>query len=205
MTTFIKFNLKFRLENVFVLIALTFGLLFAVFTPPNEVPDEYKHFARVYGDLSGNFVSQTVTIPASIVGMLRQYYFRQQVHTIHLDAYMAGYAEKDNHAKHSELLASLYGPVSYLPQLIGVGLGRLLKTNDRWLFLLGRIAAVIVYVVTCFFILKTTPVAKRSLFVLFSMPMAVFLAASYSADMMLLVLSFSTSIGQSLGLSRPAR
>jgi len=190
MTTRAEINRHVRLENVFAVIAITFGLLFAVFIPPNEVPDENRHFARVYADITGNFMSQKVKIPASYREMLLNYHFRQQIHTINLNTYLAGYAEKDDHAEQSELLAAMYSPILYLPQLAGVGLGKLFRTNDRWLFLLGRIAGMIFYVVTCYYILMTTPVAKRSLFVLFSMPMAVFLSASYSADMMQIVLSF---------------
>jgi Predicted membrane protein (DUF2142) len=84
----------------------------------------------------------------------------------------------------------MYNPILYLPQLTGVALGKLFRMNDRWLFLVGRIAGLIFYVVACYYILMTTPAAKRSLFVLFSMPMAVFLSASFSADMMQIVLSF---------------
>ncbi|OGO38382.1 MAG: hypothetical protein A2W35_04015 [Chloroflexi bacterium RBG_16_57_11] len=190
MTAIANINRHIRLENVFAVIALTFGILFAVFTPPNEVPDENRHFARVYGDITGNFVSPNVTIPASFVEMLSEYHFRQQVHTINYVTFLAGYADRDDHVEQSVQLAAMYSPILYLPQLAGVALGMLVRVNDRWLFLLGRIAGMIIYVFTCYFILKTTPVAKRSLFVLFSMPMAVFLAASYSADMMQIVLSF---------------
>lgn len=185
-----------NLENFFVFIALTFGLLFAVFTPQNEVPDEDSHFVRVYGIVTGNFASQKVTLPASYVKMLSLYHpLATQLgsnETLNINNYLAGFNDiKNDRQRLVEYpLATTYNPILYLPQILGLATGVHLGLNERWAFLLGRIFSVFFYVGLCYFILKTTPVSKRSLFVLFAMPMSIFLAASYSADMVQNSLSF---------------
>jgi len=184
-----------KLENIFVLIVLFFGTLFAVFTPPNEVPDEDRHFARVYGFVTGNFISTDVTLPAHIVKMLSKYHplatFSGNPGTIYIRSFFDDFSERQNrNEKITVFSAAIYNPILYLPQIFGLVAGMFLKLSDRWSFLLGRIFSVIFYVSACYYILKTTPVSKRSLFVLFAMPMAVYSSASYSADMMQNVLSF---------------
>lgn len=64
---------KLKLENLFVLVTLVFGTLFAIFVPPNEVPDEGSHIARAYGILNGNFTLHRVRIPESTFVLLRGY------------------------------------------------------------------------------------------------------------------------------------
>ena len=112
--------------------------------------------------------------------------------TININNYLAG-LRKNIDRRHGLVeypLATTYNPILYFPQVIGLALGMGFGFNDRWVFLFGRIFSLIFYVGICYFILKTTTVSKRGLFVLFAMPMSVYLAASYSADMVQNSLSF---------------
>lgn len=46
-----------KIENIFILFALLFGLLFVFVTPPFQSVDEQAHFFRAYGISSGQFVA----------------------------------------------------------------------------------------------------------------------------------------------------
>jgi uncharacterized membrane protein len=148
-TSLAKAKSLIKLENIFVLIVLFFGTLFAVFTPQNEVPDEDSHFARVYGIVNGNFVHQSVTFPAGLLKMLSQYHptatqFGNE-ETININKYLAG-LRKNIDRRHGPVeypLATTYNPILYFPQVIGLALGMGFGFNDRWVFLFGRIFSLI--------------------------------------------------------------
>jgi uncharacterized membrane protein len=86
--------------------------------------------------------------------------------------------------------ASLYSPIAYAPQLVGVGVARLWRASTPVMIWAGRLAG------CCFFVLITTLaltlLAPRgdALLALALMPMTLFQAASLSADGVLNALSF---------------
>lgn len=144
-SSFVKVRNLIKLENIFVLIVLFYGTLFAVFTPPNEVPDEDSHFARVYGIVTGNFVSQKVTLPGNYIKMLSQYHplatqFGNE-ETININNYLSGFIDHNSSRKGfvEYPLATTYNPILYLPQVIGLATGMRFGLNERWVFLFGRI------------------------------------------------------------------
>jgi uncharacterized membrane protein len=185
-----KKNNFISLENVFIIIALVSGLFFVVFIPPNTVPDEGMHIARVYGILAGKLASRYTTLPQGVITLLQYYHSDTQVANIPLDVYLRTTLEKPSSASSDDVVTALYSPVLYIPQLIGTGIGRIFGMADMAVLILGRLFSLVVYVVVCYTILKNTSVAKNSLFVLFSMPMALYLAASYSVDTSQNLLSF---------------
>jgi uncharacterized membrane protein len=173
-----------KLENWFLLLALLFGLIFAFFVPPNQVPDEDRHFARVYAILEGNLTSKDVNMPRSLYRLLPDYYtMPEHAEKFNIDSYLSNYLVKTDYSERRIFSpAASYSPILYFPQLIGVGLGKLLGLNAQGLFVLGRIFSLLLYVAVGYFILKTSPVATRTFFVFLTMPMNVYMAASYSAD-----------------------
>jgi uncharacterized membrane protein len=83
-----------------------------------------------------------------------------------------------------------YTPVSYLPQAAGIALGRVVGGSPVVLSYFGRGANLFVWLLLTFLAVRATPVAKW-LFVLLALtPMALFQAASLSADAMTNGLAF---------------
>ena len=182
----------FNLENLFVVLMLIFGTLFAVLVPPNEVPDEGAHFARVYGILNGNFTFSRVRMPESMKVLLGKYrIFSPSGAKIDIDSYFADLSVGERNPNIVEVHPTAsYAPILYLPQTIGLGLGEILKMSELGKFVLGRFFSVLLYTIIGYFILRTMNFAKRSFFVVLLMPMSVYLAASYSADAMQIMLAF---------------
>ena len=182
----------FNLENLFVLLMLIFGTSFAILVPPNEVPDEGSHFARVYGIVNGNFTINRVRIPEGMNVLLSKYSnFFSKGSKLDIDLYFKDFSVVEKNLNSVEFYpAASYAPVLYLPQAIGLGLGELLKMSELGKFVLGRLFSVLLYTIIGYFILRTMSFAKRSFFVVLLMPMSVYLAASYSADAMQIMLTF---------------
>jgi uncharacterized membrane protein len=184
------------LESLFLVITISFGLLFSFLVPPNQVPDEYSHFYRAYAISEGNLSVEKVVIPDVFPSQVGQYYARFIMYgdKVDLSSYINDFRLTADYSKKSEAVGvniPPYNPVLYLPQLVGLAFGKLFASGPMVFFVLGRLFSVFFYAGVCFIILKATPIAKRSLFVLFTMPMSIYLASSYSADGMQNILAFS--------------
>src|SRR5262249_22742741 len=75
-----------------------------------------------------------------------------------------------------------YFPVSYLPQCIGIGIGRALSLPLPVIFYLGREANLLAFILMGYFSLRWAPAIARPLFLLMLIPTMLSLAASNSAD-----------------------
>jgi uncharacterized membrane protein len=75
-----------------------------------------------------------------------------------------------------------YFPTSYLPQCLGIALGRALSVPIPMILYFGREANLLVFTLIGFFSLRWAPAIARPLFLLLLMPMMLCLAASVSAD-----------------------
>ena len=83
---------------------------------------------------------------------------------------------------------ALYSPLVYLPQSIGMAVGRLLGVSAPTLCLFGRICNLLAWVTLVFLAIRVTlvflairitPVYKWLFFVLALMPMSLFIATSF--------------------------
>ncbi|MBQ2658424.1 MAG: DUF2142 domain-containing protein [Erysipelotrichaceae bacterium] len=80
--------------------------------------------------------------------------------------------------------------IQYIPNAIGLTLGRLLKLNMITTFYLGRITSLVFYAVCIYFAIRLTPTLKSLLGIISIMPMFLQTAASISYDTFILGLSF---------------
>ena len=184
--------MKLRIQTIFLALAIVQGVLFAIFVPPNEIPDEGAHFARVYDIAQGNIIpSQEVILPGEFANILAKYHIGfEKARTIDTNQYFEDFNDRKDSSLPAPHSLAHYSPVNYMPQTIGLLLGSALNLSARWAFLLGRLFGLAFYVLIAYTILQKSQSFHHILLVLFAMPMAVYLAASYSADGVLLSLSF---------------
>ena len=78
--------------------------------------------------------------------------------------------------------SSLYSPVPYLPQTVGVLISRKLGWPPVAMLYLGRLACAIAYALLGWLAIRITPVLKWPMVVALLAPMSVFMAASVSAE-----------------------
>lgn len=165
------------------------GLFLVFLGPPGYVPDEPSHFIRANQiiDMDINAISN---FPLSPFNRNSNSFFNRNdsIEIFSIPAFLNLLGRENNQFNTIEIsgTTSRYHLINYFPQCIGLALGKLIGLNYFSQFILGRLASLIIYVCIGYWILKTTPVAKRTLFIFLSLPMSVFLAASYSADAILI-------------------
>ncbi|WKY44805.1 DUF2142 domain-containing protein [Eubacteriaceae bacterium ES2] len=164
-----------------LLVIIGFGCVMAVTTPILDTPDETAHFSRamylVQGDLkvqeedSQLLISQDYQIIKS-----------EQGETIEdNDLNIADTSVKIVESDGLKA-TNAYSFISYIPQALGLGIGRFLNLTLLWSYYLGRISNVIAYAALAALAISLTPIYKNIFFVIATMPMPVYLAASYNQD-----------------------
>jgi uncharacterized membrane protein len=182
-------------HRAFLIIAFVFGTALVFLLPPFQSADEPYHLLRAYQITEGNFVARQKDIRGIPGGFLPA-----SLYNLWLPFSKIGF--------HPEVKASLrqiedamhiplrpadrifitfpntahYCPTCYLPQCLGIGLGRLLNLPPLAMLYLGREANLLVWTLLGFFALRSAPAIARPLFLLLLMPMSLFVASTLSAD-----------------------
>ena len=199
------------------MLGAVFGGSLVFVTPPYGVPDELQHFCRAYHCSQGKIYACRHgaacgdDLPASlgaasraIAGDARRdedfsvsWGKIRQALDIPLDPARQQYTTFEN--------TVLYSPVPYLPATAAVWIGRMAEISPLRLLYLGRIANLIAYLALAAAAVYVMPVQKWTLALVALMPMSMFLAASLSADAMVLGLAFmATALALDLALGKEA-
>ena len=191
---------KFCKNNPALLMtALIFivGVLFCFITPPNQVPDEQSHYLRSYAMGMGDFdFDEQQEWPNDV-------YLLMEAFPV---AYRNGYpAEKgcsilDRFDMYFEDMASgkqgehmgiiIFQIIPYLPQALGVFIGRLFGADALWCYYLARVANLVFYTACCYFALRWASRFRMMLYAIMIMPLTMFVVSSCNNDCMLFGLMF---------------
>jgi hypothetical protein len=185
------------LEYLFLVVALTWGVAQVFIVPPLQVPDEGDHRYRAWAITDGRFTADRngmITLPGSFAPMIDLYTDRvvgEKGWPPLLEGLpgFRGYRDLFNGPgiPGTVTVASRvanYGPVGYLPQALGVGLGRLFGTSPLACFYLARLANLFAAVALLFFAIRIAPFGKQLFLLLSLLPMTMFMLASVSCDAM---------------------
>lgn len=189
-------------QHFFLLFSLITGLLYNIFVPPFQVPDEHDHFRRVYHLANGHFMPEKLgkrlggEIPVS---------FREYVHPFRLTAMNLKYTLDEEHYAKANSIAlnkektefndfpntSNYSLLSYLPQTFVVAI--LKGINSPWwlIYDLGRIFTYLFWVLIMFLLIKAIPIYKWLFTFILLLPASIYINHSFSADVMTNIFSFS--------------
>jgi len=188
-----KYNFIRRPENVFLILALVFGITFLIITPPGQVADEYRHFTRAYGVSQGNFFGESSLIPrrlndylATTAGM--PFHPEKKIRPSDLLEFWGQPLNPADQASH-KMSTSVYFPIAYFFSGLGVAIGRL-TSSAIIVFYIGRLFNLIIWILLGYLTLRTIPVYKWTFLLLMLSPMSLFQAASYSFDSFTNGLSF---------------
>lgn len=196
-------------EILFVVFSLTFGLILVFLTPPMEVPDENVHFPREYQISDMNFIADKLpslshgdqtrygaetpkSINSAVFGLLGDVPYGAD-HKVHLNTYRT-FLRQDLDVHNTEPLPteppSTYSPIAYIPQVVGICVGKAFNAPPIVLIWLGRITNLIAFTVLIYFAIRLLPFAKWGLVLLALNPMSLFLGASLSPDALNISLAF---------------
>ncbi len=192
-----------RLANLFLTLALVFGLLLIFLEPPFVCPDENAHylnvchlshghlFAAVEGEQFGVYMTpeefELLATHAS------DYHLREKNLTYDLESAL-NFANRpvSEELMFVETKYSTINPLPYIIPAIFVGLLRLLGVglNGYATIVLGKVANLVLYSLLVRHALKKTGALRHTMFLLALMPMAIFQGASLSYDALLIAGSF---------------
>ncbi len=193
-------------DKVFISLAAAFGLLFVFLTPPFQVPDEPNHFYRAFQISEGQFTSVKQEgdiggrVPASLVQAVRTYVPLIFVpgERMLLEDLLNSWRQPlkpDERQFASFPNTAHYSPVPYLPQAVGIRIGKTFNLPAVALLYLGRIFNLACWGILVFAAIRLTPVYPWLLALLALIPMSLFEAASMSADAVTNGLAFLTIAG----------
>lgn len=180
-----------KTEILFTIIALLLGLIMMVIIVPGAPPDELSLYE--------------VTLQISNLMMGKDPYYIDEAYLKY--GYMYGHYNIS--AGYVRFLKDIFEPlkltgelqrlsrdyldtywIQYIPNAIGLTIGRLLKANMITTFYLGRLSSLIFYMVCIYITIKKAPSFKHVLGMLAIMPMFVQMSISISHDVFIISMSF---------------
>lgn len=195
--------------NLFLVLALSFGTLFAFLIPPGYNPDEPHHFFRAYQISEGYIQAQEipqdeysflVDRPAEKVGgpiPLAVAQLFAETLTYPIEGSALGGQERPDYIDWSSVWSlheddsriwigfsntAVYSPIVYLPTLIAIWAGHLFSAPILLTFYLARLAGLIIGVGLTYLALRILPVGRWTMLVLALLPTTVNEFAAVSAD-----------------------
>lgn len=194
-------------EKKFVYLAIIFGMIIMVLTPPFQAPDENNHFKKAYVISKGNMfpeeqegkagfylpekMVQYIEEQNSKAGNLEEKYEFKDIYM--MERLPAGY---DNMKFYNFSTAS-QNPLGHCVQAMGIIIGQafahILAVDDPsvvYQLYFARFFNLLFYVAVIAISIRLTPILKKTFATIALMPMALFQAATVSYDPVLIALAF---------------
>lgn len=190
----------------FLLLALPLGLWFAVMTPLGDVADEPAHLMRAAALLDGSIVGhrETITLPdgrpVAAAGILVDPVWEAMSRSRDpVDVSRVAVPAPDpisgtgpwgtERRFHALYTIGTYFPAFYAPAALGLAAGRIVGATPRQAATLGRLAALLTYVILACAALALTRRGRLLLFVTLALPMSLSLAGSFNHDGLIIATS----------------
>lgn len=170
-------NKKIKVEKLFLIFAIIFGVTMTVAQPVFSVPDENTHFINAYSvfhndskdESFGRYwkYSQDVTTATRNNTYIQKFFVEQ------------GDFRENKLALHFNLTK-----IQYLPQAIGILLGELIYPSKGVLVTAGRLFNLFLYIFMIYFSIKRAKAIKWGMLLVALFPISVQQAASLSYDVL---------------------
>ena len=192
-------KVQLKVEKVFIIIAIFFGIIYGIITPPFQSVDEANHFFRSYAISEGLFIAENNNnnigsyLPESLSKLNQNYSYliKNITQKTSVDQLKKSLKIKTNKTKkfiHYPNTA-LYSPIAYIPQSIGIIIGKILHTPPLIALYLARFLNLILYTILGYYAIKHIPFLKIATFLLLLSPMNLSLGCSCSTDATLIGIS----------------
>lgn len=173
-----------RQDFACLLVLLVSGLAFSIVTPVLNTPDEYVHLSRAMhiaqGDINLDNNPANLQISEDYFVIVDDY----TMPPLAVDAFE--YQHSSTEVPFKGLAdfrtTNAYWFIGYIPQVIGITLGRALNVNVGLIYYLGRIFNAICYALLAYIAVKLSGNFRQIMMLIVLMPMNIFLAASYNQD-----------------------
>lgn len=189
--------------NSLWLLPAVVSLLLVFIVPPYQSPDEQTHFYRAYQLSEGNLLGKRLSygsgdfLPTSLsssFGMYRYILFDKDAKTTpqQLLRSLQVPLERSNRTETRFENTVIYPPFSYIPQVVGIGLGRIFSLGPIWLLLMARLSVLAAWILSLRFMMKRHRELYLPLFAFSMLPIVLFQSASAAADMVTVTITTLT-------------
>ena len=181
-----------RVACAFAALALVFGTLWLLATPPFDAPDEPRHLQRAWllsqGRIAvpGSVRGAGGAIPASLMSLHPPYTHGTSACRHGSEELLARLAIPLEPERTSDAIRTpiLYGPVGYLPQALALAPARWLGLGAGSVLYIARLANLIAWTGLCALAIGCAPTRRWALASVALLPMSLFEASTVSADAM---------------------
>jgi uncharacterized membrane protein len=187
---------RLKLEYIYLVVALVWGLALVVVTPPFQVPDEPAHFLRAWGLAEGQvFPPRDIkeTLPSNVFTLPSQFpvgpildpspytgyqsskvlqLLKQPISRVHEVRFVQGTPSQN--------------PLAYVPQAIGIWVAELARWSPMGAFYLARIFNLFAGLALVFLALRLVPFGKTMLLIVGLFPVTLSEMASVSPDSLMI-------------------
>ena len=184
---------KWSTEKIFLLMVIPLGLLFILLLPCGQTPDEAAHYMRAYGITDGHLIvpqTETNNGGSELPVALSEVFYPQTERGLYGEiAKDMEYGTDGEVRDYNYAPAALYSPITYLPQTLAIGLGRIVHAPLVIGVYLGRIFDFAIFVLLMYFAIKFVPKFKDFVLFIGLFPMTLQEATSLSPDSLTIGLS----------------
>lgn len=186
---------ELKYEKMFLILAFFLGVVYLLLAPMFTGSDEANHYYRIYELTDGVMVtpveenSSGGDLPVSLTTtFVNGGGFAGNIKYVNVPEMIKVLLEKEKTMKYGYEEAtfyantSLYSPFSYLPHMIGFGIGKVFNMPPYVIGMLGRLFNLICYVVIGYFAIKIMPKWKLFFLLVLICPNMIQLASTLSAD-----------------------
>jgi uncharacterized membrane protein len=190
-------------ENIFLVLFLIFGFIFAILNPPIIAPDEHSPIFKVISVSDGNFFPKdSFEVPVNMRLVINTFIPFRTIHKGVFDHEMqillfehlsyplnSNGTSNFNLSQHTMSINS-YSPLLYLACALVYKIGSVLNSSALFILYLCRIINLLIFAVIVYFAIKIVPIQKYMFLLIVLMPTTVYEATSISADSLTIALSF---------------
>jgi uncharacterized membrane protein len=188
-----------RIEVLYLCIVIALGAIGIIVFPPNTAPDEPAHFqcAYIYTDYVFGTMSEDDTLIEMREADIDLFEYPYSPDRASYERYMSDLSnpwapEDELDTVGTKRFALPMVPFDYLPQALGIFIGRLAGLSFVWMYTLARLLNLIMYAFVTFLAIKETPMGKGIFAVVALFPINIELAASLSYDPFIIAFAFLT-------------
>lgn len=197
---------SFRIENIYLILALLFGTLFIFLIPPFQSPDEDSHFKKAYMVSKGHFygVESNKKIGNYIPNNMQDYINdkltfmgnRDMKYSYSLYALDTQTLTVSSDKSFNNYSTVGINPIIYLIPALGIIIAKIfsvflgLSFTISNLLYCGRLLSLISYSLIVFYAIKISPKFKKSMMALALMPMTLTLFSTITYDSLIISCSF---------------
>ena len=169
-------------------MALFIGIIFVFINVPQIRYDEHAHFWRAYEIARGNIISKTTNeLPNSVIELFKRNdgtYPNREFNYETLKEKISEPLNEENKIAFPVGATGSLTPISYIPQVIGILIGRVLNFSPMVILWLARMANLLCYIALVFLAIKIMPFEKWKwiIMIIALFPMTMNLAATVSPD-----------------------